>query len=85
MRSPGCWPYVAGRTGVEGRGRGVLRPSSVSIEARRACWDQLWQILLREPSNDEMEQQGSEPSSEFAETNDAAAHAASGEEVVMAE
>jgi hypothetical protein len=45
----------------------------------------LWQILLREPSNDLMEQQGSEPSSEGAETNDTAAHARSGKEMAMSQ
>jgi len=63
----------------------VLRPSSVSIEVRQACWDRLWQILLREPSNDEMEQQGSEASSESAKTNHAAARAALGKEVAISE
>ena len=79
MRSPGCSPYGAVRIGVEGRGRGVLRPSSVSLEVRRASWDRLWQILLRELPNDDVEQQESEPSSESAETNDGAAPGASGE------
>ena len=63
----------------------MLRPSSESLEVRRACWDQLWRLLLREPANDPMEQRGSEPSSESAETNDAAARAALGKEVAMAE
>jgi hypothetical protein len=60
-------------------------PSVLPLEARQAAWTRLWQILLREPSNDDVEQQESEPSSEFAETNDAAARAASGREVAMPE
>jgi hypothetical protein len=45
----------------------------------------LWQILLREPPDDDVEQQWSEPSSEFAETDDDAARARSEMEVTMAE
>jgi hypothetical protein len=63
----------------------IPRPSSVSLEVRRTCWDRLWQILLREPANDDVEQQGAEPSSESAETNDAAARAVVGREMAMSE
>jgi hypothetical protein len=63
----------------------VLRPSSVPIEVRQACWDQLWRILLREPSNDDVEQQGAESRSEPGETDDAAACATSEMEVTMSE
>jgi hypothetical protein len=45
----------------------------------------LWQILLREPLNDDVEQQGAEPSSESVETNDATARAALGKGVAMSE
>ena len=51
-------------------------PSTPPLEARQAAWTRLWQILLRELPNDEAEQQGAEPSSESAETSDAAARAA---------
>ena len=60
-------------------------PSVLPLEARRAAWSRLWQILLREPSNDDVQQQGSELSSEATEANDAAARAALGKEVAMAE
>jgi hypothetical protein len=72
---------LAVRTGVEGREQDVLRPSSVPIEVRRACWDRLWQILLRDLPNEDVEQQESEPSSEPAETNEAAPSVTSGKEV----
>jgi hypothetical protein len=85
MRSPGYSPYGAVRIGVAERGQGVLRPSSVSIDVRQACWDRLWQILLREPANDDVEQQRSESSSEATETNAAAARVALSKEVAMAE
>jgi hypothetical protein len=65
--------------------RTVLGASELPIEARRVAWSRLWQILLREPPNDALEQQGSEPSSEFAETDGAAACARSEMEVTMAE
>jgi len=45
----------------------------------------LWEVLLREPANDDVEQQGSESSSEATETNAAAARAALSKEVVMVE
>ena len=51
----------------------MRQPCELPIEVRQTCWDRLWQILLREPAIDALEQQGSEASSEFAETNDAAA------------
>jgi hypothetical protein len=57
----------------------------VPLEVRQTCWDRLWQILLREPANDAVEQQGTEPSSESVEINDAAARPASGKGVVMSE
>ena len=60
-------------------------PSVLPLEARRAAWSRLWQVLLSEPPNDLMEQQGSEPSSESAGTSDAAARAASGEGAAMSE
>jgi hypothetical protein len=72
---------LAVRTGVEGREQDVLRPSSVPIEVRRASWDRLWQILLRDLPNEDVGQQESEPSSQPAETNEAPAHATSGKEV----
>jgi hypothetical protein len=72
---------LAARTGGEERERDVLRPDSVSIEVRRACWDRLWQILLRDLPNDDVEQRESEPSNELAETNEAAPRASSGKEV----
>ncbi len=65
--------------------RDIPQPSSASIGARRAAWSRLWQILLREPANDDVEQQGAEPSSEFAKTNNAAARATSELEVTMSE
>jgi hypothetical protein len=43
---------------------------TLPIEARQAAWSRLWQILLREPSSDAVEQQKSEPKSESAESND---------------
>jgi hypothetical protein len=66
------------------RRRDLPRPSSASIEVRRASWERLWRILLREPSNDDVEQQKAEPSREPAETNRAGARAASGKEGTMA-
>jgi hypothetical protein len=45
----------------------------------------LWEVLLRDPPNDDVEQQGSESSSESSETNDVAARAALRKEVAMAE
>ncbi len=47
-------------------------PSALPLEARRAAWARLWQILLREPSNDESEPREPEPGSECAETSEAA-------------
>ncbi len=73
---------LAVRIGVEEREQDVLRPSSVSIEVRRASWDQLWRILLR-PPNEDVEQQESQPDSESADTNEASAHATSRREVKM--
>jgi hypothetical protein len=67
---------------VEAR-RDEPRSSSASVEVRRACWNQLWRILLREPANDDAEQQKSEPNREPAETNGAGARAASGKEGTM--
>ena len=56
-------------------------PSVLPLEARQAAWSRLWQILLREPLNDAVEQLKSEPHSESAETNDAAC-ASSGKEAM---
>jgi hypothetical protein len=56
-------------------------PSVLPLEARRAAWSRLWQVLLREPPNDVMEQHESEPNSERAETNEAAPRAELGKEV----
>ena len=58
-------------------------PSSTTlpIEARQAAWSRLWQILLREPSSEDVEQQQSEPKSESAESNDAV-RASSGKEAM---
>ena len=69
----------------EALGRDIPRATSPSIEARRASWNRLWEVLLREPANDDVEQQGSESSSEATETNAAAARAALSKEVVMVE
>ena len=66
-------------------GRAVLGASELPLEARRVAWSRLWQILLRDPPNDDVEQQGAEPSSEATDTNDAAARAAVGREVTMSE
>jgi hypothetical protein len=74
---------LAVRTGVAESEQDVLRPSSASIEVRRASWDRLWRILLREPPNDDVEQQESQPDSEPEETNDADVHAAAGKEMAM--
>lgn len=63
----------------------MLPVSELPLEARRVAWSRLWQILLREPANDDVEQQGSEASSESGETNDAAARAAVRREVTMSE
>jgi hypothetical protein len=63
--------------------RDVPQPSSVAIELRRTCWDRLWKVLLQAPPADEAQQLESGPSSEPAETNDAAAGAASRREVTM--
>jgi hypothetical protein len=57
-------------------------PSALALEARQAAWSRLWQVLLREPSSDDVEQQESVPSSESSETNDAAARASSGKEAM---
>jgi hypothetical protein len=57
-------------------------PSVLPLEARRAAWSRLWQVLLREPSSDDTEQQEAEPHSESAETNDAPARASSGKEAM---
>jgi hypothetical protein len=65
--------------------RTVLPVSALPLEARRVAWSRLWQILLREPPDDDVAQQGSEPSTEFAETDDAAPRATSDMEVTMAE
>lgn len=54
---------------------------TASIEVRRACWAQLWQILLREPSIDDPERRETEPGSEVAETNNPTARAPPGKEV----
>jgi hypothetical protein len=43
------------------------------LEARRAAWTRLWQILLREPHHEDLEQERSEPGSEPAEIDDDAA------------
>ena len=61
--------------------RDVCRMRSTSIEVRRAYWDRLWQILLRDLPNDDVEQQEFEPSNESVETNEAAPHTTSGKEV----
>jgi hypothetical protein len=65
------------------RGRDVPRSSTRPIEVRQACWARLWQVLLREPSSDDTEEQRSEPSSESGETEDAAPRAESEMEVAM--
>ena len=59
----------------------MLPVRALPLEARRAAWSRLWQILLREPLNEDVEQQESEPSSEPAETNEAAPRVTSGKEV----
>jgi hypothetical protein len=56
-------------------------PSVLPLEARRAAWSRLWQVLLREPTNDDAEQQRAEPGSESAETNEATPRAELGKEV----
>ena len=61
----------------------MAQPSSASIEARRASWNRLWRILLREPPNDDMEPQTPQPDCEPAEPNGAGARAASGKEGTM--
>ena len=58
-------------------------PSVLPLEARRAAWSRLWQVLLREPPSDAAEQQESEHESAQAETNEPAACAESGTEAAM--
>jgi hypothetical protein len=61
----------------------MAQPNAASIEARRASWDRLWRILLREPPNDDVEQQKSQPSREPAEPNGTGTRAVSGKERAM--
>jgi hypothetical protein len=58
-------------------------PRALPLEARRAAWSRLWQVLLREPPSDAVEQQEFESDSEQAETHEAAACAESGVEETM--
>ena len=85
LRPSATAPHVHGEHESAEARRDIPRPSLASLEVRQTCWDRLWQILLREPPNDVVAQQGSELSSESAETSDAAARAASGKEVAMPE
>lgn len=57
-------------------------PSAPPPEARQAAWTRLWQILLREPINDDVEQLQSEPNSESAGANEASAPASSEKEAI---
>lgn len=63
----------------------VSAPSALSPEVRQAAWSRLWQVLLREPSNDESESREIEPGSEVVETNEATARAAPEKEVRISE
>jgi hypothetical protein len=52
-------------------------PSSATLplEARQVAWSRLWQVLLREPSNEDVEKWETEPARESPETGEAIARA----------
>jgi hypothetical protein len=53
----------------------VPSPSALPLEARRVAWSRLWQILLREPSTDEVEKRETDLVGEVAEIGEATARA----------
>ena len=71
------------RAGMPTR-RVVPSSSALPIEARRAAWSRLWQILLAEPCIDDEEQVEFSSGSEPTESVDTA-RASVGEEDVMME
>lgn len=64
--------------------RTVSAPNELSLEARRACWDRLWQILLQGPVHDEAEPREDERSREAVEAHDAVERVDAGKEDAMA-
>jgi hypothetical protein len=63
----------------------VSTARELPIEVRRACWDRLWDILLREPCNEEAEQPETESSRELGGPKGVRIRVASRKEMAMSE